>query len=183
MTAKERVILLHPELGGVWDALKEKKLAVPEMAPQPEVLKLKLLPFQREGLSWLKKQEETGFHGGILADEMGMGKTIQVISLLVSKRGDLPSLVICPVVALLQWKAEILNHTNEGTLKVGVFYGKQIHFSFPLFFHTNHFSPFQGTEKKEKPEELKEFFARRHRNFHDARAGGFQNFSVHGKTV
>ena len=43
---------------------------------------IKLLPFQLEGLNWLIKQEDGEFNGGILADEMGMGKTIQTIGLL-----------------------------------------------------------------------------------------------------
>jgi DNA repair protein RAD16 len=38
-------------------------------------LKLKLLPFQKESLYWMKKQEEGQWKGGMLADEMGMGKT------------------------------------------------------------------------------------------------------------
>jgi hypothetical protein len=34
--------------------------------------------------------------GGILADEMGMGKTIQTISLLVSRKLADPTLIVCP---------------------------------------------------------------------------------------
>jgi len=124
MTAKERTFMIHPELATVWDLLK-KEAAIPvQMASQPEPLKLPLLPFQKEGLNWLLKQEETKFRGGILADEMGMGKTIQVISLLVSKKGKDPALVICPTVALIQWKNEIMAHTQDGALKVEIFYGQ-----------------------------------------------------------
>ena len=45
----------------------------------------------------MKAQEESRFAGGILADEMGMGKTIQMISLLVSTR-ESPNLILCPTV-------------------------------------------------------------------------------------
>lgn len=38
-------------------------------------LKLTLLPFQKESLFWMRKQEEGVWKGGMLADEMGMGKT------------------------------------------------------------------------------------------------------------
>lgn len=41
-------------------------------------LKLNLLPFQKESLYWMKKQEEGVWKGGMLADEMGMGKTYAV---------------------------------------------------------------------------------------------------------
>jgi DNA repair protein RAD16 len=49
----------------------------PTRAIQPDGLSLKLLPFQLEGLDWMRKQEASEWKGGILADEMGMGKTIR----------------------------------------------------------------------------------------------------------
>ncbi len=48
--------------------------------------------------------------GGILADDMGIGKTIQVITLLEDERIQHPesvSLVICPSSLLLNWQSEI----------------------------------------------------------------------------
>ena len=41
------------------------------MEAPPELL-MPLLPYQKEGLSWLLKQEFSSIAGGILADEMGM---------------------------------------------------------------------------------------------------------------
>lgn len=81
-----------------------------------------MLPFQLEGLHWLRCQEETGFKGGILADEMGMGKTIQTIGLLMSEPRAKPNLVVAPTVALVQWKNEIEKHTNNA-LSVIVYHG------------------------------------------------------------
>ena len=49
----------------------------------PETLMMPLLPFQKEGLGWMNNQEKSSSRGGILADEMGMGKTIQTIALLL----------------------------------------------------------------------------------------------------
>jgi hypothetical protein len=45
-----------------------------ETRSSPAGLTATLLPFQVEGASWMRHQEvfETGIHGGILADEMGM---------------------------------------------------------------------------------------------------------------
>lgn len=47
------------------------------MEPPPELL-MDLLPFQKEFLAWAVAHEQSEIRGGILADEMGMGKTIQV---------------------------------------------------------------------------------------------------------
>ncbi len=46
------------------------------MEAPPELL-MTLLPYQKEYLAWAVKQERGDIKGGILADEMGMGKTIQ----------------------------------------------------------------------------------------------------------
>ena len=51
--------------------------AMPEV-PQPEEIMVPLLPYQRQFLAWAITQEQSTVRGGILADEMGMGKTLQV---------------------------------------------------------------------------------------------------------
>lgn len=54
------------------------------------------------------QQEKTRYKGGLLGDEMGMGKTIQAVSLLMSDYpAGKPSLVVVPPVALMQWQSEI----------------------------------------------------------------------------
>ncbi|KIO03060.1 hypothetical protein M404DRAFT_15784 [Pisolithus tinctorius Marx 270] len=109
-----RFLFHHPELRNVWRNLKGVVVAAPEKAHQPAGLKVTLLPFQQESLSWMRKQEESVWKGGILAVNHvhSMGKTIQMISLFVSdlKR---PNLVIAPTVALIQWRNEIQAHTEN----------------------------------------------------------------------
>jgi DNA repair protein RAD16 len=63
------------------------------------------------------------FHGGILADEMGMGKTIQTIALLLLARKPEPTLIVCPAVAIMQWRDEIERHTRPGALSVVIYHG------------------------------------------------------------
>jgi SNF2 family DNA or RNA helicase len=116
------LITYHPELINIWEILESAPQIVPVAVPQPDGLSLQLLPFQREGLDWLLKQEQQDrFSGGILADEMGMGKTIQTIALLLAEPRGKPNLVIAPAVAMMQWKQEIETHTNNG-LSVYLFY-------------------------------------------------------------
>ncbi|KXN73810.1 hypothetical protein CONCODRAFT_68028 [Conidiobolus coronatus NRRL 28638] len=74
LSAKERVRLIHPELDEIWTNLANEPVIPTESIEQPADLKLPLLPFQKEGINWMIKQEKTFFGGGILADEMGMGR-------------------------------------------------------------------------------------------------------------
>lgn len=60
----------HPELEHVWRDLKNMGAVVANPLPQPDGLTVKLLPFQREGLGWLVRQEQSHWSGGMLADEM-----------------------------------------------------------------------------------------------------------------
>jgi DNA repair protein RAD16 len=74
--------------------------------------------------------------GGILADEMGMGKTIQSVTLMLANLPPktLPpaadgllasraSLVVAPVAALMQWKHEIEKYTRPDSVSVVVYHG------------------------------------------------------------
>lgn len=55
--------------------------------PHSDLL-MPLLPYQKEGLGWMLHQEQTAAHGGILADEMGMGNilVLHYADLLKEKR-------------------------------------------------------------------------------------------------
>ncbi len=47
-----------------------------ELAETPADLKVTLYDYQRQGLAWLLKREKSFPSGGILADQMGLGKTV-----------------------------------------------------------------------------------------------------------
>ncbi|XP_059297938.1 protein CHROMATIN REMODELING 8 [Lycium ferocissimum] len=74
----------------------------------PETIFNKLFDYQKVGVQWLWELH-CQRAGGIIGDEMGLGKTIQVLSFLGSLHfSDMykPSIVICPVTLLRQWKRE-----------------------------------------------------------------------------
>ena len=56
-------------------------------ADQPEGFNGQLRDYQREGVGWMAFLREFGF-GGCLADDMGVGKTAQVLAVLESRRAE-----------------------------------------------------------------------------------------------
>ena len=57
-----------------------------------------LRPYQKQGVYWMRFQEESGTCG-LLADEMGLGKTLQTLSWLSLRRcsgAGGPALIVCP---------------------------------------------------------------------------------------
>ncbi|RAL06273.1 DNA repair protein RAD16 [Aspergillus ibericus CBS 121593] len=112
----------HPYITKMWDDLKNTPPIEPVMAEQPPGISRTLKSFQLEGLNWMMQQEKSQYKGGLLGDEMGMGKTIQAVSLLMSDYPvGRPSLVVVPPVALMQWQSEIKEYTN-GQLNVLIYH-------------------------------------------------------------
>jgi DNA excision repair protein ERCC-6 len=75
----------------------------------PSSLWNRLFPYQRDGVRWLLGHFQTR-RGGILGDEMGLGKSTQIIaflaSLFISSKLDRPVLIISPATLLKQWVNE-----------------------------------------------------------------------------
>lgn len=120
---RERAEQQHPKLLSMWKTLEEVPVLEVQQAEQPQSISRRLKPFQLEGLSWMIRQEKTHYKGGLLGDEMGMGKTIQAVSLIMSDYpAKEPTLVCVPPVALMQWSNEIREYTDN-KLKVLVYHG------------------------------------------------------------
>jgi SNF2 family DNA or RNA helicase len=82
-------------------------------AEQPEGFRGRLRDYQREGLGWMHFLRQFSF-GGCLADDMGVGKTAQVLALIETRRElrirgeiDAPSLAVVPKSLIFNWKQEI----------------------------------------------------------------------------
>jgi SNF2 family DNA or RNA helicase len=83
-----------------------------QAAEQPEGFEGTLRGYQKEGLGWIGFLREYGF-GGCLADDMGVGKTAQVLAALEQRRveGAGPSLVVAPKSLMFNWKEEATRFT------------------------------------------------------------------------
>ena len=79
---------------------------------QPAGFQGTLREYQREGLGWMNFLDEFGL-GGCLADDMGVGKTPQVLALLELRReaGAKPSLIVVPRSLVYNWKQEAARFT------------------------------------------------------------------------
>jgi hypothetical protein len=90
-----------------------------EPAAQPEGFVGRLRDYQREGLGWMEFLRRFSF-GGCLADDMGVGKTAQVLAMLEARRqhravGDppAPSLIVVPRSLIFNWKQEASRFTPQ----------------------------------------------------------------------
>jgi superfamily II DNA or RNA helicase len=97
--------------------------ALPEME-QPDTLRLTLRNYQRQALHWLVDRERADqtVRGGCLCDDMGVGKTIELLALMLRERAS-PTLIVCPLSVLHQWAAEIGRHSAPGELSVYCYHG------------------------------------------------------------
>jgi hypothetical protein len=81
---------------------------------QPAGFVGRLRGYQCEGLGWMEFLREFGF-GGCLADDMGVGKTAQVLATLEMRRaeGHGPSLVVAPRSLMFNWREESAKFTPQ----------------------------------------------------------------------
>ena len=67
-------------------------------------------PHQPAGMEWMYQKELCKPAGGVLCDEMGMGKTIQCLALMCKRPQS--TLVVVPKSLITQWQNSIQTYTN-----------------------------------------------------------------------
>src|SRR5260370_32079096 len=83
-----------------------KPLAPVALGSLEEVLR----PYQKEGVYWLHFLHQNQL-GGILADEIGLRKTLQILAYLRTAKA--PSLRVCPASLLFNWRREAEHFAPE----------------------------------------------------------------------
>lgn len=92
--------------GWLGELLDDALHATVEAVPTPETFNGELRPYQERGVGWLGFLGTLGL-GSCLADDMGLGKTAQVIASVLVEDVVGPTLVVCPVSVLGNWRSEI----------------------------------------------------------------------------
>ncbi|HEU5354384.1 MAG TPA: DEAD/DEAH box helicase, partial [Actinocrinis sp.] len=111
-------------LGDLLSGAAEQRCA-PAVAPPG--LHGTLRPYQERGVGWLSFMDRFGL-GAVLADSMGLGKTVQVLTLLELEREQdaaqgRPTLLVCPMSLVANWQRESERFTPG--LEVHVHHGAE----------------------------------------------------------
>ena len=97
------------------DLTEEERVIKEQSELVPLLTGGKLKSYQLKGVKWLISLWQNGLNG-ILADQMGLGKTIQTIGFLSHLKGnglDGPYLVIAPLSTLSNWMNEIARYSLD----------------------------------------------------------------------
>ena len=97
--------------------VNDVKIIDPSRYEVPHAVRNVLRPYQAEGFRWLSTLWDKGF-GGILADEMGLGKSVQLLALVEARKGNGPTLIVCPASLVYNWAAECEKFTADLTVEV-----------------------------------------------------------------
>src|SRR5262249_11771977 len=102
--------------------------SAPSWRPPPIALKATLRSYQHEGVIWMQHLRDHDA-GGVLADDIGLGKTLQTIAHFAAekeaRRTDLPSLVVVPTSLVGNWQRELKRFAPH--LRVVVWHGAGRH--------------------------------------------------------
>ncbi|WCT10592.1 DEAD/DEAH box helicase [Mucilaginibacter jinjuensis] len=98
-----------------FDSIKEVQV--------PAELNATLRHYQQAGLNWLNFLDEFNF-GGVLADDMGLGKSIQIIAFILSQRERVKqntNLLVVPTSLIFNWQQEVAKFAP--TIRIHTIYG------------------------------------------------------------
>ena len=89
-----------------WKQQVRKIKEMKDLQPQlPSTLQAELRDYQQEGFDWLARLAHWGV-GACLADQMGLGKTLQALALILTHATQGATLIIAPTSVCLNWISE-----------------------------------------------------------------------------
>lgn len=105
------------EWGFSFDPLLQENTKRKKKSKEHEIItKATLRDYQKEGVNFFFSHNAV-----LLADEQGLGKTVQTISYINSAK-KFPALIICPSSVKLNWRKEVIKWTDDSSIYVA--YGK-----------------------------------------------------------
>ncbi|KAM4056828.1 DEAD/DEAH box helicase [Hirsutella rhossiliensis] len=137
-------LLKHQRQGLYFMAMRERPLQ--EQAKEDALVSFWQIKFNASGQRMYSnvitgQEQRTAppeTRGGILADMMGLGKTLSILSLIASTAGDARSwellepvqrpaakstLIVCPLSTVTNWEEQIKQHIRPGALSYHVYHG------------------------------------------------------------
>ncbi|MFK0735410.1 MAG: SNF2-related protein, partial [Gloeotrichia echinulata HAB0833] len=84
------------------ERLKEVQSLQPEL---PSTFQASLRDYQMSGFSWLARLSHWGV-GACLADQMGLGKTVQALAVILKRAHEGPTLIVAPTSVCMNWVSE-----------------------------------------------------------------------------
>ncbi|MCW2923780.1 MAG: helicase [Thermoleophilia bacterium] len=107
----------HTDIADLLTGLERHRTPLDDLAP-PAGLRAELRPYQQRGYAWLTYMAQVGL-GACLADDMGLGKSVQALAAIqhaweVAPAGERrPSLIVCPTTVLTNWLRECERFTPD----------------------------------------------------------------------
>jgi SNF2 family DNA or RNA helicase len=100
---------------------KASRTVPPRPVDTPLGCKVELLPHQKEGLGYLCQWiKDPSYHGGIIANDMGLGETLLLISALLKHppTAENLALIVVPSSLMEVWQQEFTSKTCGDVLRV-----------------------------------------------------------------
>ncbi|MGJ5674326.1 MAG: DEAD/DEAH box helicase [Nostochopsis sp.] len=89
-----------------WKAHIQRLKEVQNLQPElPSTFQAELRDYQMEGFSWLARLAHWGV-GACLADQMGLGKTVQALAVILMRAHEGPTLIVAPTSVCMNWVSE-----------------------------------------------------------------------------
>lgn len=89
-----------------WKEHIKKLKEVQDLKPElPSTFQAELRDYQMEGFCWLARLAHWGV-GACLADQMGLGKTVQALAVILRNAHQGPTLIIAPTSVCMNWVSE-----------------------------------------------------------------------------